>query len=301
MSKSMSRLEILNFLSCVLKHRKTGRLVLSVDEVSREFYFLEGNLVHAFSSLPFERVETVVVEDGILSREYLEMISHYRLEGNALSSVLRAMHLVSRYEMKRQIEKLAVRIFLAALRWDTCRLEFVEGNFDLETDDTTDISLATLIVYAGRELKELDAAEGFLRSLKTPVRLNAGNAGLLAEAELTPEEGFLLSRVGNGAGIQDIVAVSGMDESRAYRILLAFVLVGVLEAEEGLALLGSVGPAHDDEIHKEAEVAEPIPVSSNRFQTDSFSLTASRFTTTGREISCTDLISRFLHETRKIM
>jgi hypothetical protein len=297
MSKLMSRLEVLNFLSCVLKHRKTGRLILSVDEVSREFYILEGNLVYASSSLPFERVETIVVEDGILSREYLEMISHYRLEGNALSSVLRAMHLVSRYEMKRQIEKLAVRIFLAALRPETCRLEFVEGSFDLETEDTTDISLATLIVYAGRELKELEFVEARLRAVKTPVRLNANNSGLLAESELTTEEGFLLSRVGNGARIEDIVAVSGMDESRACRILFAFLLVGVLEVEEELSFLGSVAPTVVDEFHEEPEV-EPISVTPQRFRTDSFSM---RFTTTGREISCTDLISQFLHETRKVV
>jgi hypothetical protein len=280
MSKLMSRLEVLNFLSCVLKHRKTGRLILSVDEVSREFYILEGNLVYASSSLPFERVETIVVEDGILSREYLEMISHYRLEGNALSSVLRAMHLVSRYEMKRQIEKLAVRIFLAALRPETCRLEFVEG-----------------IVYAGRELKELEFVEARLRAVKTPVRLNANNSGLLAESELTTEEGFLLSRVGNGARIEDIVAVSGMDESRACRILFAFLLVGVLEVEEELSFLGSVAPTVVDEFHEEPEV-EPISVTPQRFRTDSFSM---RFTTTGREISCTDLISQFLHETRKVV
>jgi hypothetical protein len=284
------------------------------EGVERTFYFLEGNLVHACSNLPLERLESMVVAEGILSREYLDMVSHYRLEKQTLSSVLRVMHLISHYEFKKQVEKLARCIFVSALQWESCALTFEERNFELETDETTDIPLSTLLVAAARELKELEDVVASLRSLKGRVSLNASKVCLLDDAELNADEGYIISRVRGESTLPEIVAITGLDENRAYRSLFAFLVIGVLELDDVKDFMdvfrkrndkssdsaektdGEKKPDDGRNLREVQELKRPTP-DTRRIQTASFSY---RVSGGARGISCGDLISKFLHETRRL-
>lgn len=60
--------------------------------------------------------------------------------------------------------------------------------------------------------------------------------------KLSPEEGFVLSRVDGPLSVKDLVALTGLDEGRVVEIVGVLTTQGALEIEDGGALAGASSP-----------------------------------------------------------
>jgi curved DNA-binding protein CbpA len=89
------------------------------------------------------------------------------------------------------------------------------------------IDVNTLVLEAGRRTPEEFAASRF----KNPREMISVTAAALTANNLSPAEGFLLSRLDTPTALGDLVALSGLSELEALRLIYGLALSGVVVRE----------------------------------------------------------------------
>jgi curved DNA-binding protein CbpA len=210
---------------------KSGILHLSRGRTTKRIYFKNGAIVFASSDDAEERLGERLVRAGALKRSELELAcrvlasSHLRL-----GATLVEMGYLSSEELDRRLKEQITSIVYSLFPWES-------GHFRAEIRDRPvpadlercDLPTASLLMEGVRRIENFSTIRRGLGGLEGPLSYALDPTKLQGDLELTPEEGFVLSRVDGSTSPGEIAKLSPLGEEQTLRCVYALVAAGILE------------------------------------------------------------------------
>jgi len=213
-----------------------GRLRLEQERVQVVAYFASGNFLYAASNLRTLRLREYLGKDKLVSEQDLARFGE-RLPDIDLLKLLCARNLLSPADAKQLQARQIGDVLRLALLWTEGVWEF-ESRSRLNEALDLKVDVGPLLLEASRRMPAKLAASRFgdPGELITPVPYS------LAQQNLVPAEVFLLSRLDRPMALQDLLAISGMNELDTLGIVYSLALAGLVKRENWKSVLGEPQP-----------------------------------------------------------
>ena len=213
------------------KATASGTLHLSSGDASKRLIFKNGDIVFAATNVEAERLGERLVRAGKIKREVLDLSfrvmerSHERF-----GKTLVELGWVSPMEMQRAVARQIKDIIYSVFSWDDGSYRFEASDEPVAHDLVLKLHTAEVIYEGARRISDLEAIRVGIGPMTHALELTAGPR---LEIPVTPEDGFILTRVKGGAAIAEIVANSPLGEEESLRRLYALLLAGVVQSKPG--------------------------------------------------------------------
>ncbi len=234
----------------------SGALRLEHEQVKTAVYFERGRIVFAATNLRTLRLGVYLKKSGVISEKEF---ANLKTPGADLSlaASLCASGKLSQKSYDTLLNTLVSDVLRVALLW-------TEGTWELDErarlDQTAKVTLepASLLKEAAQRLPLAFVSLRFRNSTETISRKTAGASA----NDLLPNEGFILSRLDEPLALEELVAVSGLRDLDAYRVIYGLALIGLVEREYWQNAFRT-GPAKKDTPKKTpsptaTETAQPV-------------------------------------------
>lgn len=236
MEGTLERAGLTQVLQGFRSGRQTGVLHLDRDGQAKHVYFKNGDIVFASSDVGTERLGEILVRSGKLTRSELEFACKVRESSHLrLGKTLVDMGYVSDSELDALIKRQVESILLSLISWETgsYRAELRDNALDTKDADLlrADISTENILLETVRGLDDPDAIRNGIGDLTAPLRFARAPDWIGKNLTLTPQEGFVLSRVDGESSADEIAKLSPMGEDQTLRCICALIVAGVLETE----------------------------------------------------------------------
>ena len=215
--------------------RATGTLVIATDDARREIFFVNGEIRAARSDLEDEMIgKWLVARDRISEDERaLTLLAQGADEVGTLGNILVARGCITLAELEKELQELTLEIIRRAAAEDAPRFGFMSGQGDPQPDTLPNLTTSQIILIAARECTDRVAMWDLLGSFDRKVRLKLSLESVLGQLELTPSEGFILSRLDAARDLSSLKKLSTMPEQEVISSLYALVVAGVIDMEGG--------------------------------------------------------------------
>ncbi|TDI38583.1 MAG: DUF4388 domain-containing protein [Acidobacteria bacterium] len=233
MEGTLDRLQLTGVLDGFRASRRSGVLHLARDGATKRVYFKDGRVVYANSDLGEDRLGELIVRSGRLKREELDLACKVREASQLrLGRTLVDLGYMSDGELDGHIKGQVEVIIRSVICWESgsFRTELNERPVD-EDLQRSDISVENVVLDALRTIEDVESIRAGIGDLNGTLRFAKDSSWIDANLRLTPEEGFLLSRVDGAATALEIAQLSPMGENDTLRMICALVVAGVLVVE----------------------------------------------------------------------
>jgi len=228
-SGSLDQKAFLTLLVELHQGNATGSLKLERAPLQKAVYFRDGQILFAASNDPQDQLASILVEEGKLSKDQMQVAQARVSAGNPLAKVLTELGYISQRELadaaRLKVEKILTDLYL----WRDGSFQFVErslpkGAIDLELS-TPRLLFNSIRRVQDREwvLEQLGSLDAVLSA--RPESLDA----FLATTKPDPSAGEVLRLVDGVKSIKQIGAVSALGEFEVCKILAAALQIGALE------------------------------------------------------------------------
>ncbi len=244
MEGTLQPLQLTEVLDGFRASRRSGIVHLARDGATKRVYFKDGRVVYADSDLGEDRLGELIVRSGKLKRKELDLACKVREASELrLGRTLVDLGYISDDELDGHIKKQVETIIRSVISWESgsFRTELNESPVD-EDLQRADISVENVVLDALRALEDEDSIRAGIGDLNGTLRFAKESSWMDANLRLTPEEGFLLSRVDGAATALEILQLSPMGENDTLRLICALVVAGVLVVESTPRLLVETRP-----------------------------------------------------------
>jgi curved DNA-binding protein CbpA len=211
------------------RERESGMLQVSRDDVSKRIYFGRGSMVFARSTLHSDRLGEMLVRRGELTRSNLALASNkMRARREKLGATLVSLGLMSQHQMRSRLQDQVRGIIHSLFTWK-------EGDFRFQPESSvpgTDVPLdlpTVPIILEGTRLTAPEVVHAALGDMERVVTNTKDPRVVAHYANLTPEEGFVLSRIDGTATLANIVSMSPLAEEETLRCLYGLLSSGFLD------------------------------------------------------------------------
>ena len=209
--------------------QQTGTLEVSKDDINKAIHFGKGAMVFARSSVHDDRLGELLVRNGALSRSHLALASNkMRARKQRLGSTLVSLGLLSSHQVQAGLEEQMRRIICSLFTWDEGAFRFQEEARPVVSDMPVDLPTVPIILEGTRKMTPW-TVERELGDLSRVASCTKDPRVIAHYANLTPEEGFVLSRVDGTLTLSDIVSVSPLTELDTLRSLYGLLSSGFLD------------------------------------------------------------------------
>ena len=237
--------------------KRTGVLLGEAEEVKRSVMLRAGALVGARSSLMEDRLGEVMIRHGKISRRQFEEAAKHIKSGLRLGQILIELGHIQARDIDEVVRIQLIDILCGFLLTAPARMVFT----DMESIDETvaqPVSVADVILEATRRSAQVDARLKALLALEKPLQLAQDPALRSQVVNLTPEEGFIVSRIDGRETPKSIVNVSPLPEAETTRMLLGLVEAGIVEAQDQPPAESSVPSISYAESGRKVEPPPPV-------------------------------------------
>jgi len=232
------------------RDRESGVLQLSRDDVSKRIYFGRGSMVFARSTVHSDRFGEMLVRKGELTRSNLALASNkMRARREKLGTTLVSLGLMSEHRMQVRLVEQVRGIIQSLFTWNEGVFRFQQESSSAETDVALDLPTVPIILEGTRLMKP-EAVRAAIGDVARVATYTKDPRVIAHYANLTPEEGFVFSRVDGTATLADIVSMSPLDEVETLRSLYGLLASRFLEV--GQKKSKEVAPS----VHKRQEPIE---------------------------------------------
>lgn len=214
-----------------------GRLRLEQKRVKVVAYFDSGNFLYAASNVRTLRLREYLRKDKLVSEQDLARFGE-RLPDIDLLKLLRAQNLLSPADARQLQTRQMGDVLRLALLWTEGVWEF-ESRSRLNEALDLKIDVGPLLLEASRRMPAKFATSRF----GDPAELIIPVPEAFAQQNLVPEEVFLLSRLDKPTALQDLLAISGMNESETLGIVYSLALAGLVKRQNWKNVLGEQQPS----------------------------------------------------------
>ncbi len=210
---------------------RSGVLHLSRGNTTKRIYFKDGAIVFASSDDEKERLGELLVRAGALTRSELDLAcrvvarSHLRL-----GATLVDMGYLSAEEVDRRVKEQVASIVHSLFPWEDGVFRTEVRDLPLPPDlERKDLSTAALLMEGVRRIEDFATIRRGLPDLEGPLSYAADLSKLERDLDLTPAEGFVLSRVDGATSSGEIAKLSPLGEEETLRCVYALVAAGIVE------------------------------------------------------------------------
>ncbi len=188
--------------------KRTGVLLGEGEETKRSIMVRAGSLVGARSSLMDDRLGEVMIRRGKISRRQSEEAAKHIKSGLKLGEILVKLGYIEASDIDEMVRVQLVDIVCDLLLWPPARMVFT----DMESVDAIvgqpPVSVADVIMEATRRSAQVAPCLKALLALEKPLQLAQDPAFRSQEVQLTPEKGYIASRIDGHETAKSIVNVS---------------------------------------------------------------------------------------------
>ncbi len=217
-------------LASVVRTDASGTLVTTCDGVERTFIFENGKLNAVRSSEESEKIGSWLVSRGVISDGHraLALLSQSGSGSTKIGELLVGKNRIDEETLRDEIRKLWLAIAHRAAEGQNTKCQFNEEDFEDHTNPLTSLTPTKLLLVASRAYDNPEEKLLALGSLDQSVWPAASITTLLAEINLTPTEGFLLSRLTSTETIKNMVRISSLPENTVINALYTLQMIGAI-------------------------------------------------------------------------
>lgn len=200
----------------------SGRLRLQHDRVVIVTYFEDGAFQYAAANVRPLRLGEYLLNKNLVTAEQLQRIgdrkSDLQLAAAVTNENLADVDTVKSLQLKQQVDTLRMALLWTEGTWDFDHRSHLNERVNLK------LNVQDLFLEAGRRLPLQFSASRFRNEQEIfSLNENATNAN-----RLEPREGFMLSRLDRPTPLKELLALSGLREEDALRIIYSLALAGYL-------------------------------------------------------------------------
>ncbi len=220
-----------SLLAELASRKSTGSLVAHSDGETREILLTNGEVRASRSHVESEKLGMWLVSQGRISEDDRALILLAQGGGDSppLGHILVTRGYLSREELEQELEDLALTIIKRASSSRRTKCEFVDGGGKSQLDTLPNVVTSEIILIAARACADDEAIRTVIGSPNQPVRLSSALSDMLEDVQLTPTEGFLLSRIDSASDVAGLIQLSGLPESETFTTLYTLMMSGTVE------------------------------------------------------------------------
>ncbi len=213
----------------------TGVLSATAGAAVREIMYTRGEIRAARSYVEDEKLGTwLVVRERITEDDRALMLLAQGGGGaQPFGQLLINRGYLTLEELDAELEQLALDIIRRAARASGSTLDFIDGGGEGQLDTLPNVVTAEVVLLAAREFQDVDAIRNVIGPLDQSVKISGSLNDMLEDVQLTPTEGFLLSRLDAAPNVAGLVRLSSLPEKQTYNTLYTLLLSGTVIVGDG--------------------------------------------------------------------
>jgi curved DNA-binding protein CbpA len=238
-----------SMMADLAQKKVTGALVATSEGSTREILFTKGEIRAARSQIEAEKLGMWLVSRERINEDDRALILLAQGGGDSLplGHILVTRGYITHEELEKELEELALTIIRRAAAANDATSEFVEGGGEGQLDTLPNVITSQIIVLTAREVSDVEAIRSVIGSPDQTVKLSGSLNDMLEEVELTPTEGFLLSRLDAAHDVASLIQLSSLPEEQAYTTLYTLLMSGAVVVGDGAEKTRPQKPADDAE------------------------------------------------------
>ena len=248
-----------NHMAGLAKETATGVLAAATDRARREILFVNGEIRAARSSSEEEKLGMWLVDRGKISEDdrALSLLSQGGDNAPPLGHLLVTRGCLEQSTLEQELQELTLAIIRRSAAEPALFYEFLDGQNPDQPDTLPNLFTSQIILIAARACDDHKAKLAALGSLDQMVSRPREIEHLLQDYNLTPTEGFLISRLEGARTISNLFQVSALPDEQAIATLYPLLVAGVVILTE--AETPTQSPAKKKKTEKPA-TDQPRPV-----------------------------------------
>jgi septal ring-binding cell division protein DamX len=240
-SGNLSRKPAIDLILELHRGSVTGSLKLERAPLQKAVYFRDGQILFAASNDPKDQLASILVEEGKLGPDQMQVAQARVSPGNPLAKVLTELGYISQRELAEAARIKVEKILTDLYTWKEGTYQFAtkslpKGAIDLE------LSTARLLSASIRRVQDRDWVLRQLGSLETVLSPTASLPKFLADTEPEPLAADVLKLADGVKSVKQIGALSSLGEFEVCKVLAAGLVAGAL----GRSGAGASIPAAED-------------------------------------------------------
>lgn len=205
----------------------TGSLKLERAPLQKAVYFRDGQILFAASNDPKDQLASILVEEGKLGPDQMQVAQARVSPGNPLAKVLTELGYISQRELADAARIKVEKILTDLYGWKEGNYQFLtkslpKGAIDLE------LSTPRLLFASIRRVQDREWVLSQLGSLESVLTPTAGLEGFIAETHSDPLSAEVLRLADGVKSVKQIGAVSSLGEFEVCKVLAAALVAGAL-------------------------------------------------------------------------
>jgi curved DNA-binding protein CbpA len=203
----------------------SGTLRLEHERARTAVYFEDGRVMYAASNVRTLRAREYLTSRGLVSENELARLGT-NLSDLSLTNNLVANGTLSQEQIDGLLQMLVTDILRVSLLWTEGTWEFDDR---ARLDDRVNIrpDINNLLREAAHRLPAKFVSLRF----RNPNEVVSRATGVANDSNFLPAEGFILSRLDSPNKVEELVAVSGLSELDAQRVIYGLALSGIVKRE----------------------------------------------------------------------
>ncbi|NOZ13208.1 MAG: DnaJ domain-containing protein [Acidobacteria bacterium] len=223
--------ELFGLIKNIYLNRETGLLVCNFRAGKRLICFVNGNIRYARSGVEGEKLGEFLVKNGYLEKKELERhLSQAHAAGERFGRYLCDNGIVGEADIKETVKKMIQHIVMRPFFEEIDEINFEKKQISLDPALMLEISTGNILLECIRDLDNPAFIENVFEENKDCIPSFMDNPMLLFQKiSLTPEEGFIFSRIDGHLSMGDIEKIAGMSRDRFVKILYGLHLIGLID------------------------------------------------------------------------
>ena len=213
----------------------TGALSTTADAAVREIMYTKGEIRAARSYVEEEKLGTWLVGRGKISEDdrALMLLAQGGGAAQPFGQILVNKGYLTLEELDAELEQLALEIIRRAARALGSILEFIDGGGEGQLDTLPNVVTTEVVLLAAREFQDVDAIRKVIGPPDQSVKISGSLNDMLEDVQLTPTEGFLISRLDAAPDVAGLARLSSLPEEQTYNTLYTLLLSGTVIVGDG--------------------------------------------------------------------
>ncbi len=204
-------------------------------EAHRGIVLVDGAVKAARSTLEEEKLGLFLVGKHWLDEKdrAQALLTQATADAPPLGEVLISRGFISASELEGELQELALTIIRRAAADTTAYTEFFDDPEGVHLDTLTFLTTTQVLLNVARAFEGAEAKDKRIGNRSCRVRPTGNLEGLLADLDVTPTEGFILSRADDRPRLRDLIQGASMSESEAIATVYTLVIAGLITIDEG--------------------------------------------------------------------
>lgn len=235
MQGDLSRETLADVIRTLYVDRRSGIVHLAQAKTSKRIYFRKGSMIFANSDVESDRLGEFLIRQGVIDREQFAKTTETMKEtGHRFGRTVVELGHCAADEMEQKVVEQIQAIIYSLFDWDEGDYRFEQHENPVDEDIVLNLSTADIILEGTRRLKDMDKVRRALGDSSGILEQNEDPLLLYQKmTTLSQSEYFILSRVDGTSSMDDIFAVSPLDEDETLRCIYGLVSAGVLVRRGG--------------------------------------------------------------------